>query len=92
MGDGAEATITGYACACPGTSAPTRPAVVLDPFGGTGTTAAVASALGRIGISVDLSHDYSRLAVWRTRDPELRAKIRDERRPIRQAEGQVSLW
>lgn len=40
-------------------------AVVLDPFGGTGTTAAVAKALGRIGISVDLSADYLRLADWR---------------------------
>lgn len=40
----------------------TRPAVVLDPFGGTGTTAGVARALGRTGVSVDLSHDYSRLA------------------------------
>ena len=43
----------------------TKPAVVLDPFGGTGTTAMVARALGRTGISVDLSHDYSRLAKWR---------------------------
>jgi DNA modification methylase len=43
----------------------TRPAVVCDPFGGTGTTAMVARALGRIGVSVDLSHDYSRLAKWR---------------------------
>jgi hypothetical protein len=25
----------------------------------------VARALGRIGVSVDLSHDYSRLAKWR---------------------------
>ena len=40
-------------------------AVVLDPFGGTGTTAAVAKALGRTGISVDLSSDYVRLADWR---------------------------
>ena len=40
-------------------------AVVLDPFGGTGTTAAVAKALGRTGISVDLSADYLRLAGWR---------------------------
>lgn len=39
--------------------------VVLDPFGGTGTTAAVALALGRYGISVDLSADYCRLASWR---------------------------
>jgi site-specific DNA-methyltransferase (cytosine-N4-specific) len=39
--------------------------VVVDVFGGTGTTAMVARALGRIGVSVDLSHDYSRLAKWR---------------------------
>ena len=38
---------------------------MLDPFGGTGTTAAVAKALGRTGISVDLSADYLRLADWR---------------------------
>jgi hypothetical protein len=44
---------------------PTRPAVVLDPFGGTGTVAGVARQLGRIGISVDLSMGYSRLARWR---------------------------
>lgn len=44
------ATITGYACACPEPTAPTTPAVVLDPFGGTGTTAMVAKALGRHGI------------------------------------------
>lgn len=59
------ATITGYACACPDSSAPTSPAVVLDPFGGTGTTAMVARALGRTGISLDLSADYCRLAKWR---------------------------
>jgi DNA modification methylase/transcriptional regulator with XRE-family HTH domain len=67
MGDGILVTITGYACACPEPTAPTRPAVVLDPFGGTGTTAHVAAALGRIGITVDLSLDYSRLAA----NPEL---------------------
>lgn len=61
----AEATITGYACACPTPDAPTRPAVVLDPFGGTGTVAMVARALGRYGISFDLSTDYLRLARWR---------------------------
>lgn len=60
-----KARITGYACACPEPTAPARPAVVLDPFGGTGTVAMVARALGRVGISVDLSHDYCRLARWR---------------------------
>jgi DNA modification methylase len=47
------------------TPPPTRPAVICDPFGGTGTVALVAKALGRIGISVDLSSDYCRLADWR---------------------------
>ena len=66
--------ITGYACACPDATAPTRPAVVLDPFSGTGTTALVAAAYGRIGIGVDRSADYCRLARWRVTDPAERAK------------------
>ena len=66
--------ITGYACACPDTSAPATPGVVLDPFGGTGTTALVADVLGRDGITVDLSADYCRLAEWRTTDPKQRAR------------------
>lgn len=41
--------------------------VVVDPFGGTGTTAGVADVLGRVGISLDLSFDYCRLAAWRLR-------------------------
>jgi DNA modification methylase len=44
---------------------PTRPAVVLDPFCGTGTTVMVARALGRHAIGVDLSADYCQLARWR---------------------------
>lgn len=47
---------------------------VLDPFGGTGTTAMVAAALGRRGVSVDASADYCRLAQWRTGDPKERAR------------------
>ncbi|MGH3476016.1 MAG: DNA-methyltransferase [Nocardioidaceae bacterium] len=39
--------------------------IVLDPFGGTGTTAMVARMLGRVGISADLSAAYCRLARWR---------------------------
>lgn len=48
---------------------------VLDPFGGTGTTAMVAKALGRHGISVDMSADYCRLAEWRTNDRDQLAKV-----------------
>jgi DNA modification methylase len=70
-----SATITGYACACPTNDAPTRPAVVLDPFIGTGTTAAVAKALGRNAIGVDLSRDYLRLAEWRVNDPGIARKV-----------------
>jgi hypothetical protein len=44
---------------------PTRPAIVLDPFSGVGTTILVSRALGRIGIGTDLSHAYSRAAQWR---------------------------
>lgn len=67
-------TITGYACACPTPDAPTTPATVLDPFGGTGTTAMVARALGRFGVHVDLSADYLRLARWRVFDSGHAAK------------------
>jgi methylase of polypeptide subunit release factors len=38
---------------------------VLDPFGGTGTVAMIARALGRQAIHVDLSRDYLKLAKWR---------------------------
>lgn len=67
--------ITGEACACADASAPTTPAVVLDPFGGTGTTAMVAKALGRHGVTVDMSADYCRLAEWRTNDRDQLAKV-----------------
>jgi DNA modification methylase len=48
--------------------------IVLDPFGGTGTTALVATMLGRRGLSIDLSADYGRLAAWRCNDPKERAR------------------
>lgn len=75
-------------CACPDASAPTRPAVVLDPFSGTGTTVLVASALGRHGIGVDMSADYCRLAQWRVNDPAQRAKVLGVAKPPAQLAGQ----
>jgi DNA modification methylase len=88
----AETTITGYACACPDTTAPTRPAVILDPFGGTGTTALVAKALGCHGISVDMSADYCRLAQWRTNDSSQLAKVLDVDKPPEVAANQTDLF
>lgn len=40
-------------------------AKVLDPFGGSGTVAAVANALERFGVSLDLGWSYCELARWR---------------------------
>jgi DNA modification methylase len=85
-------SITSAAPASLSTAPTTRPAVVLDPFGGTGTTALCASVLGRIGISVDLSHDYSRLAQWRTQDPAQRAKAMRVEKPPVQLDGQIDMF
>jgi DNA modification methylase len=71
---------------------PTRPAVVLDPFGGTGTTALVAHALGRVGITVDMSADYSRLAAWRTTDRGELAKAMRVPKPAPVPDGQLDMF
>ena len=42
-------------CKC---NAPAAPAIVLDPFAGSGTTLAVAKSLGHIGIGYELSTEY----------------------------------
>jgi hypothetical protein len=91
-----DATITGYSCACASPDAPTRPAVVLDPFGGTGTVAAVARALGRHAHHVDLSMDYLRLAAWRVWHDDTLHRKASERSGIAVPEppkidGQLSL-
>jgi DNA modification methylase len=65
---------------------------VLDPFGGTGTTALVAKALGRHGISVDMSADYCRLAEWRTNDPGEIAKAMRVDKPAEQVKDQLDLF
>lgn len=83
--------IVGESCACPEPTAPSRPAVVLDPFGGTGTTALVARALGRRAIHVDLSADYCRLARWRVTDPGELARAMQVDKPEPVAEDQASL-
>jgi hypothetical protein len=49
---------------------PTRPALIVDPFSGVGTTIGVARQLGRIGIGIDLSHPYCRAAQWRVFDSQ----------------------
>ncbi|WP_395109826.1 DNA-methyltransferase [Actinomadura sp. SCN-SB] len=65
--------------------------LVVDPFGGTGTTALVASVHGRRAISFDLSHDYGRLAQWRTTDPAERARALGAPPPPPVPDGQLEL-
>jgi len=65
---------------------------VLDPFGGTGTTALVAKALGRHGISVDMSADYCRLAEWRTNDPGELARAMQVDKPPRELPDQLDIF
>lgn len=73
------------------TPQPTCPAVVVDPFGGTGTVALAAKALGRIGVTVDRSLDYCRLAQWRCTDRREIAKAMRVPRPPAAVEGQLEL-
>jgi len=97
----ASRVISGYTCPCDADGyrqaaamelPPTRPAVVLDPFGGTGTTALLAHTLGRHGITIDHSNDYSRLAHWRTHDPaELARALQVDRSPTH-IDGQEALF
>jgi hypothetical protein len=78
---GSERSVSGYACGCPEPTDPTRPAVVLDPFGGTGTVALMAKALGRQAHHVDLSRDYCKLAKWRVTDPGEMARAMQVEKP-----------
>ena len=65
-------------CECP--PAPTVPAVVLDPFAGSGTTLAVAVQERRFGLGFEASTEYLRLAearlqaAWEERDGALFAR------------------
>jgi hypothetical protein len=48
----------GWRANCKHDAAEPIPAVVLDPFSGSGTTVAAAARLGRVGIGLDYSIDY----------------------------------
>lgn len=57
-------------CGC---QAPTRPGVVLDPFGGVATTALVAERLGRDWVLVELNPTYAALGRRRLAEDRKRA-------------------
>jgi hypothetical protein len=74
------------------TPPPSRPGVVLDPFGGTGTTVLVAEMHGRHGVHLDLSADYLKIAEWRTTDPAQRASALQVPKPPLPMVGQLDLF
>jgi DNA modification methylase len=59
-----ERTEVGWRPSCDHDAEPV-PAVVLDPFAGSGTTLFVAQALGRRGVGIDLNPDYLKQALTR---------------------------
>lgn len=73
-------TTTGWApsCSCP----PREPApcLVLDPFGGAGTTALVAERLGRASLLIDLNTEYKAMAEKRLFDDWLKGQTPAVRR------------
>jgi spermidine synthase len=62
----ASAVVTGYAPSCQ-CAAPDAPATVLDPFGGSGTTAMVALKHGRRAELCEINPEYIALAHERIR-------------------------
>jgi DNA modification methylase len=68
------------ACTCP--AADPVPCVVIDPFIGSGTTAAVARSLGRDCVGIDLNPKYLTMARQRIR-PEGAGHVSTGQRPVR---------
>jgi adenine-specific DNA methylase len=66
-------TTLGWEASCTHTDAPTGPAVILDPFIGSGTTAVVARRLGRHAIGIELNPDYIKIAASRLAQQSLLA-------------------
>lgn len=65
-----EAKTLGFrpSCSC---NAPSEPAIVLDPFCGSGTVGRVAKKLGRKAILIDISEDYCHMAQQRVKTVSL---------------------
>ncbi|RME11620.1 MAG: site-specific DNA-methyltransferase [Aquificota bacterium] len=56
--------------------------IVLDPFGGTGTTAVVAKRLGRNFITIELSETYYSVIIERLRKEEIQGKLFEVYKPL----------
>ena len=68
-------TTLGFRAACSCSAADPVPCVVLDPFIGSGTTAAVARSLGRDCIGIDLNPKYLTMARARVKAEQLKVDL-----------------
>ena len=84
-------TITGYACACPDATAPDRPAMVLDPFGGTGTTA-LSPPCSAVPASASTAAPTTAASPVAHHDPAERARAMQVAKPPPVPDGQPSLF
>lgn len=66
-----QVTTLGWRSTCPCDAGEPVPAVILDPFMGSGSTAVAAQRLGQKSIGVDLNEDYLRMSIERTRQGSL---------------------
>lgn len=77
MGPVVESQTIGWTptCRCKGQRGRTEPCIVLDPFGGSGTTGRVAIELRRRAVLLDLAYgaEYLQLATQRTTNVQLEA-------------------
>ena len=71
---------------------PPVPAVVLDPFSGSGTTGVVANALGRSYIGLDLNREYIGLAQRRIARPHAPIQRPERNENSRDLPGQLRMF
>jgi len=65
FGDGFDIQTLGWQPSCSCGHTDTVPAIVLDPFCGSGTTLCTAEAMGRNAIGMDISEEYAKMALMR---------------------------
>jgi DNA modification methylase len=83
-----ETTTTGWQPTCKCNESSTVPAIVFDPFGGSGTTAQVARSLGRDYLLCELNPAYADLANKRARTP----LYSDAPKQAPSCDGQLSMF
>jgi hypothetical protein len=86
-----SASMLGWRPTC-GCNVEPGPAMVIDPFAGSGTTGIVADEMGQNAILIDLSPKYARLAEQRIANARARRFLGDDVEKITPIPGQMSMF